>query len=235
MAFSHSPKIVTDGLVLSLDAGNVKSYPGAGVFWYDKSGNNNNGTLTNGPTFNTSSLGSIVFDATDEWVNVSPNSTLNLSSQGTIGVWCYPTTLTQESYAGLIGMEIGGLYAQQSYYLHWRQIDNVIQGGIGNNGTYNVASCPLPTSITWYNFVFTWTGTTVNLYRNGILINTSSQTVNAQSLSSDVKIGGRMFYPHSGGTGEFNGRIAIAQIYNRGLTAQEVLQNYNATKGRFGL
>ena len=61
MAFSHSPKIVTDGLVLSLDAGNVKSYPGTGATWFDKSGNNSNGALNNGPTFNTSSLGSIVF------------------------------------------------------------------------------------------------------------------------------------------------------------------------------
>jgi hypothetical protein len=233
--FAHSPKIVTDGLVLALDAGNVKSYPGAGVFWYDKSGNNNNGTLTNGPTFNTGSLGSIVFDATDEWVNVSPNSTLNLSSQGTIGVWCYPNLLQQENYAGLIGMTIGGQYAQQSYYLHWRQADTIIQGGIGNNGNYNVASCPLPTSIAWYNFVFTWNGSNVVLYQNGVSVSSATQTVNAQSLSSDVKIGGRMFYPDAPGAGEFNGRISIAQIYNRGLTALEVQQNYNATKGRYGL
>ena len=68
MAFIHSPQIVTSGLVLSLDAGNTKSYPGTGTTWFDKSGNTYNGTLTNGPTFNTANLGSIVFDGVDDYV-----------------------------------------------------------------------------------------------------------------------------------------------------------------------
>ncbi len=74
MAFIHSPKIVTDGLVLALDAGNVKSYASGSTTWFDKSGNAYNGTLVNGPTFNTGSLGSIVFDGTNDYVSLIPPS-----------------------------------------------------------------------------------------------------------------------------------------------------------------
>jgi hypothetical protein len=70
MAFYYSPKIVTDGLVLYLDAGNQLSYPGSGTTWTDLSRSQTNGTLVNGPTFNTGSLGSIVFDGVDDFLLV---------------------------------------------------------------------------------------------------------------------------------------------------------------------
>ena len=69
MSLNHSPKIVTDGLVLCLDAASRKSYPGSGTTWFDRSGNGNNGTLTNGPTFSSDNGGSIVFDGTNDYVN----------------------------------------------------------------------------------------------------------------------------------------------------------------------
>ena len=70
MAFNYSPNIITDGLVLYLDAANTKSYPGSGTTWRDLSKSQLNGTLTNGPTFNSSNGGSIVFDGVDDYVNL---------------------------------------------------------------------------------------------------------------------------------------------------------------------
>src|SRR6056300_758964 len=80
MAFAHSPKIVTDGLVLALDAGNPKSYPGSGTVWRGKSGNGNNGTLTNGPTFSSDNGGAIVFDGADDTVSIPHDSTIDFAT-----------------------------------------------------------------------------------------------------------------------------------------------------------
>jgi len=71
MGIARGPKIVTSGLVLALDAADKLSYRGSGTTWRDLSGNNNTGTLTNGPTFNAGNLGSIVFDGTNDYVNIS--------------------------------------------------------------------------------------------------------------------------------------------------------------------
>ena len=67
MALSHSPSIVTNGLVLCLDAANSKSYPGSGTTWTDLSGRGNNGTLVNGVGYNSGNLGSLVFDGVDDY------------------------------------------------------------------------------------------------------------------------------------------------------------------------
>ena len=77
MAIFGGPNVIDNGLVLSLDAGNVKSYPGSGTIWYDKSGNNNNGTLTNGPTF---SGGSIVFDGVDDYVDTTFKASISIGN-----------------------------------------------------------------------------------------------------------------------------------------------------------
>jgi hypothetical protein len=236
MSVAGGPNLIKNGLVLELDAGNIKSYQSGSTTWFDKSGNAYNGTLINGPTFNTGSLGSIVFDGTDDYVTIPYQPSLGLSTQGSINIWCYPTTLSQGQYAGLLGMTTSGTGGGQSYYIHWRKANNTIAASIANSGTYNTVDTPLPTSISWYNFTFTWNGSFLNLYQNGVSVSSPvSQTINAQALTSSVDIGGRMFGFDGGGQGYFAGYIPTAQIYNRGLSADEVLQNYNATKGRFGL
>ena len=77
MSTLQSGHIITDGLVIALDAANTKSYPGSGTTWSDLSGNSNNGTLTNGPTFNSRNGGSIVFDGVDDYVTLGTPSILN--------------------------------------------------------------------------------------------------------------------------------------------------------------
>jgi hypothetical protein len=236
--------IVTDGLVLNLDAGFLPSFAtipsnansSTVTPWYDISGNANNGTLTNGPTYSSANSGSIVFDGVDDYVTIPYQPSLGLSTQGSINIWCYPTTLSQGLYAGLLGMTTSGTGGGQSYYIHWRKANNTISAAIQNNGTYNVIETPLPTSISWYNFTFTWNGSFLNLYQNGVSVSSPvSQTINAQALTSSVNVGGRMFGNDGGNQGYFAGYIPTSQLYNRALSASEVLQNYNAQKGRFGL
>jgi hypothetical protein len=92
MSGKTGPDIIESGLVLCLDAANKNSYRGSGTTWTDLSGNGNNGTLTNGPTFSAGNQGSIVFDGVDDYVEVSNASSLNASTQ-TISVWYNATTV----------------------------------------------------------------------------------------------------------------------------------------------
>jgi hypothetical protein len=137
----------------------------------------------------------------------------------------------------LLGITNSGVAGGQSYYIHWRKFTDKISAVIQNNGTYNVIEAPLPTSISWYNFVFTWNGSFLNLYRNGVSVSSPvSQTINAQILDNvPVDIGGRMFRSAGGDQGYFAGYIPIAQIYNRALTQTEITQNFNALRGRYGI
>ena len=226
--------IVTDGLVFAVDANNIVSYPKSGTSWYNLTGSNI-GTFINGPTFNQENGGSIRFDGTDDYVNVPTAVNLDLTSQGTVSVWINPTTVTQGNFAGLVARATGGAVNQQSYDLSWRQISNAFLAQICDGaGTYNQIFATLPTvANVWYNIVFTWNGSQLILYNNGVVIGTLTQTTNCQILNTDLTIGGYT-YKGAGGSGEpFNGKIANVKLYNRGLTAAEVIQNYQSEQYRF--
>jgi hypothetical protein len=101
MASIGGPNIVTDGLVLALDAANTKSYPGSGTVWKDLSGNGNNGTLINGPTFDTGNLGSIEFDGVDDWTSFG--NILNTgTSDFTISAWVKSTSTATGNNNGIV-------------------------------------------------------------------------------------------------------------------------------------
>lgn len=209
----------------------------AGGGWADRSGNGNHGELVNGPTFDAREQGSISFDGVNDYVNVPSDTNLDLTSQGTISIWINPAILTQGNFAGLVARNTGGSINQQSYTLSWRQVSGGLFGQIaGGSGVNNDVLAPFPTvANVWYNIVFTWNGSQLVLYNNGVVIGTTTQTINSQVLNTDLTIGGRT-YKGAGGSGEpFNGKIANTKLYSRGLTSAEVQQNYNATKGRFGL
>ena len=106
MATYYSPKIVTNGLVLCLDAGNTKSYSGSGTTWTDLSESATNGTLTNGPTFNSDNKGSIVFDGIDDYIAGS------LTSAPTEMTFCVFAKVTNKNEAGLIGIGTAGTYKE---------------------------------------------------------------------------------------------------------------------------
>jgi hypothetical protein len=231
MSLSHSPKIVTNGLVLCLDAADKKSYPGTGTLWTDRSGNGNNGTLVSTPTFNSGNGGSLSFDGTD-YVTVPNSDNINLVNTISLETWVKYTTplntvLIEKSSINshyqlqIFSSSLGspGIPGQLVFMLQPNSDNWVVTGIVTNDGN-------------WYHVVGTYdrTVTTAKIYVNGILRNTNSSILNGPTgHTQPLLIGSR-----SGGSG-FGGSIGGVKIYNRALTAQEILQNFNATRGRYGI
>jgi hypothetical protein len=229
MGFSRGPKIVTDGLVLALDAGNTKSYPGSGTLWNDLSGNGNNGTLINGPTFDTGNGGSIVFDGVNDYIDCGNTSTLNAiggTTSITVSGWVFYT-----AYGG--GGQPYSVITVKGNPWTWllENPSNIFRFRITAGGSdVNVADTSTHLLNTWYNVVGTYDGSNMRIYINGVLKNTRAQTGTLGINSMTAKIG-----TFQGTNYNLNGRISNIFIYNQTLTAQEIQQNYNATKTRYGL
>jgi hypothetical protein len=231
---SGGPNIVTDGLILNLDAANTKSYPGSGTTWTDLSRAGNIATLVNGPTFNSANGGSIVFDGTDDVVTV-PMTNLR------------PTTgITQEVVVYIQSNElqvwIGSQYGVSSNnsYALWLDSTSTLACGVNIGGTLNYQTQSYTITIDkYYHFIHTYNGSTQKLYANGIEIRSWSTSGNIAYDSNNTLLAIGNDWNGSGyntGAGfATHGNQPIVKIYNRALTASEVLQNYNATKTRFGL
>ena len=218
MAGNVAPNTVTDGLVLYLDAANTKSYISGSLTWTDISGNNNNGTLTNGPTYTSTFGGSIVFDGTNDSV-VSAN-TINItgSAARTMNIWFRSTgTIATRQALAYFGSET----ANGRSYIEIESSQFKFNTGAVSLGGNVVAN-------TWYNGVITFNGSTLLVYLNGVQVNIGTPTLNT---GLGTLILGRFItniFP-------LTGNIAQFSLYNRALSAQEITQNYNATKGRYGL
>ena len=215
MAFNYSPKIVTDGLVLYLDAANQYSYVSGSTSWNDISRGGNNGTLINGPTFNSANGGSIVFDGVDDYTNLGNPSSLDILNFS-VGVWCKSSTFTNYQNAIFKGTGTGQYGIAFNSSGDWTRQPNV--SFIGDIISLN----------TWNYFVGTYNGTQITAFRNAI--QKTQYSISQANYGSLVTIGADTVNNRY-----FNGNIATVQIYNRALSATEVLQNYNATKTRFGL
>jgi hypothetical protein len=236
------PAIITNGLVMNLDVGfapSITSLP-TNIFgnsygsyiptWYDVSSGGNNGTLNNGPTYNSANGGSIVFDGVDDYVSIPFNSNL-VTTTVTVNMWCYATTLNV--YRTPFTSE-PGLNAGVNGYGFRQRLDNTWWWVIGYEGNGAVASTSLTQNV-WVNLTGTYDGTTLTLYKNGSSVSTAAgggRTVNftSPSINGNIRVGSL-----TSGNDFFSGNVAIVQIYNRALSATEVFQNYNAQKGRFGL
>jgi hypothetical protein len=227
--FKNSSPIVTDGLVLYLDAGNVKSYPTTGTTWTDLVGVNN-GTLTNGPTFNPSNGGSILFDGTNDTISVPDNAVLDFTGSVnlTSEVWINFNLYKDISIVNAKGDGGGQINAynylfigsNSSFYFR-------ISDGITSQNSPFIGKSNLPEG-TWGHVVGVLDTTSIRLYLNGIEIGTATtRTINPNANNNPLYI--------SGPTYSLNGKIAISRIYNRALSPAEILQNYNATKQRFNL
>jgi hypothetical protein len=233
MSVKGGPNIVTSGLVLELDAGNIKSYPGTGTTWFDKSGNANNGTLINGPTFNTGSLGSIVFDGVDDYVDCGNPLSLQITGSLTLGIWMKAST--SSAIGSLINksIEIFGNSNQKVYELGFLNGNMYFQLGNGTTVASLFYSSTPVVNNAWHYIICTWDGTTgtnsMKMYYDGSLVIQGDSTISTiQNVVFTLQIGNGRRFPYTG-------NASITQIYNRALSADEVLQNFNATKGRFGL
>jgi len=227
------PAIVTNGLVLNLDAGFTPSYSTTGTTWYDVSSGGNNGALTNGPTFSSANSGSIVFDGVDDYVSL-PNTSLLRPTVFTVISWvnCSVANGNQKT--------IFSIYAQVSGvagfgFQHWNGANgnNRIRFFLGNNtftyGEYT-GSINVPIN-TWNQIGVSYDGTTMIIYVNGTADGSNTYTSGCvyDAVNNLVQVGSVQ------NSGYFPGNIATTYLYNRALAASEVLQNYNSTKGRFGL
>ena len=209
--------IVTQGLVLDLDAAKKESYPGTGTSWNDISGNNINGTLVNGPTFDTGFGGSIVFDGTNDYANLSNPTSLQNLSEGTISMWLNRTATTA-TYQMMFTDDVSNL--ELSF------LSNNLRFYIGNSNTLDY---PLSTLNTWFMVTGVWStsGNYKNLYVNSVLVRTSTNSLN--TLSNIRYIGSRA------GSFPFAGNISTTQIYTRALSQAEVTQNFNVYRSRYGI
>jgi hypothetical protein len=232
---AHSPSIVLDGLVLCLDAGNPKSYPGSGTTWTDLSGNGNTGTLTNmdGGNLSSANGGSFTFDGTNEYISANiSNFFTSYSQQITMEAWIYiPTSATWTN--GFYGNIFTRGYFDGSHGL-WRTTTNnqvAFYCRTIGAGT-NVHSLATIARDTWYQLVGVWTGSGTQLYINGQLADSDSGSLGDTENNVPFEIGRNTAAGGADGN-YFTGNQAGHKIYNRALTPQEIQQNYNALKGRF--
>lgn len=214
--------IVTSGLVLHLDASDTNSYPGSGTTWSDLSGNSNDATLTNGPTFDSADGGSIEFDGTNDYVQIATNSDLTFT-----GDFTYETWLLTDVQGGSKHVWKGSTGNTTLQLTNNASPDQLIYYSNGTGSQqYGVIS-----NDTWNHVVVTKSGNTVTGYLNGSQAWTNTPGSSDTHDFSGVRIGTRS----TENSYYWDGKMAVIRIYeDKGLTATEVQQNYDASKERFG-
>jgi hypothetical protein len=223
---------ITNGLVLYLDAKYKTSYPGTGTTWNNVSGvSGGTNTLVNGPVYSGTSGGTITFDGTDDYADFNAP---NLGTTVTVEMWC----------------KIGSGYSNKMFF-GWDRYDVWCNGGnIGFNTAasdlYGISSSSVSSLglvNNWKHYVFEMRSD-VPYTNNKIYINGTSQTLSQQIGTENASVrnfnngNGRIaFWRNGSGAGTFNMPMecAVFKVYNRSLTQNEINQNFNATKSRFGI
>lgn len=234
MATTYNPRIVTDGLVLYLDAANPQSYPGSGTTWTDLSRNGNHGTLTNGPTFNSNNRGSIVFDGVNDYVSCSSSDIFNNFSYD---IWCLPQATHQidsQATSSTLGV-LGQKYLIGPQFINSPDAGSGISVGTNGVSVYEHSASYMPALLSHevtitspVHIVVNYTNKQPSLYLNGNFIKNGFT-----SPRTNVKITTELIGRHE--YGSFNGILYNAKFYNRVLSAAEVAQNFNAIRERFGV
>ena len=235
MSLNHSPAIVTDGLVLCLDAANARSYPGTGTTWTDLK-KSNNATLTNGLTFDAENAGSILFDGTDDYVN------LNI---GHLGAFLNPSNPSVYPEFSMFAWAKTDIVARRQVFGDWNtngsnqtcaiefggysQPDSSINVLVGGGIPY-VRLLDSYELDTWYYLGFTFDGSYCYGYLNSQYKGSAGVGVQRTTDSQSSRLG----TPGAVSTSNtFSGHISNFSIYHKQLTADEVRQNYEATVGRY--
>jgi hypothetical protein len=226
----NSGSIVTQNLVLCLDAANRKSYPGSGTTWTDLSGRGNTGTLRNSPTYSADNLGKIVFDAVNDDIDCGNNSSINFGTGDfTVSVW-FRRFSNATSNLRLLSKAAGGDSA------------NAANAGFcffGGNTEMNFAINPTGTRIIpfaasysvneWVNVVgLLERGVSVRTYKNAVQVATATAPAGSVSGTTSLFLGSNV-----GENLFWAGEISNVSLYNRALTASEIQQNFNALKSRY--
>ena len=233
----NSGSIITNGLVLCLDAANRKSYPGSGTTWTDLSGRGNNGTLTNGVGYNSANRGSLVFDGVDDYVNFTDKPEFTFTdAKFSLEIFFRYVNKTDTDNSIIGKRDYGFTQREYNFYMYEPSSTPTLRFIISSNLTANwtiVESSTIQKN-TWYHAVATSDAGVGRIYLNGIL-NVTNNSMNSSTTNgtSPLTIGNAF---NSGSALQyFNGSIPLARIYNRALTAQEIQQNFNATRSRFSI
>ncbi len=219
MALSHSPKIAVNGLVLALDAANLKSYPGSGTTWTDVSGNGRNGTINGSPTF-TNGYFSITGDTT--YISIPNSGLVPRTNDFTYSCWVY-----LNSVDGLDTIFENGSWTDTLLFRYESTYFTVYAEG-ALRGTISW------TAVTgvWLNIVLRRLSGTVSCFIN----NTSVGTPFSMTTDIDLANPNLWLMRSQHATAQFtNGRISVFSIYNRALTESEISQNFQALRGRYGI
>ena len=258
MGLAHSPRLVTDKLEVCIDAANTKSYPGSGTSVVDISRNDRDGTLTNGAAINTGFDGvvSFVFDGTNDYLafGTNINSAISEHKDCSFSMWVrihddedntiiahnrlhqsspfimwYDVEQTGTT-SNTGGSDIGGgtdkvisvLICQsgQTNGIRYTTVNNVLQNMNGLLPWYNICVILNPSNDKYYTYINGQLKALFNTTHNGI-----------KSSSSNFNLG----FGTAGGSSYINGNIAQFSVYSKALSETEVVQNYNALKGRFGI
>jgi hypothetical protein len=205
--------------------------------WNDLSGNNNNGTLTNGPTFSSANNGSIVFDGSSQYVTFTYSSNVAFLNRDPYTLEVFAQAQSNGSYPGFINRESSPVSSRDGYNLIYSevglpagQVNIVAERFTPPSGQLGVSHRVSTTSFfnNWHHIVSIYDGSNLSLYYDGIFRNSGSSTGNITNTAKALEIAIR-------NGDEYKGNLSVAKIYNRALSSQEILQNYNALKSRYNL
>lgn len=232
MSVNYNSKIVTDGLVMYLDAANSKSYLGTGTTWFDLSGNGNNGTLVNGLSYSSNNAGNLVFNGTNNFITI-PEITL-LSSGSTVSAWLNIADFsTGKSSTGRVFIRGDSNFNRVvAFYNGGYSIETNTNGNpheIAGRTTGNVLSSQIIAG-SWFHFALVFNSGVFTGYINSIQTGSASITNNLTVNRIGDETGYDANYPSF-----FKGNMNLFSVYNRALSTNEIQQNFNAIRGRFGI
>jgi hypothetical protein len=237
MSAHCGPNIVEDGLVLCLDAGNIRSYPGNGTLWTDLSESGNDGTLINGAVYNTNNKGSFTFDKVNDYCSVVP---INRGTSTTLDVWFNTTSVStniairQYLYTQQQNPPTLAVYTyQQRHGIHIAGDLIHFQYFTTDNGNETLATANgLISANKWFNVSATLDNSISKIYINGNLSIEKTGKAAKATIVNQGYIGIRL---DANATDIFGGQISSVKEYSRALSSQEIKQNFEATRRRYGL
>ena len=224
MGLAHSPSIVTDGLVLCLDAANTKSYSGSGTNWKDIKGHD--ATLVNSPTYvSNSNSGYFDFDGSNDHATLP---TLDIAgNELTFSVWNYGITAKSSS---IIWLTDSGNHRMLNVHLPWN--NGTVYFDKGGNSFDRIQKTATAEYQGWHHWAFTANASTgsMKIYLDSALWHSGTgHTKTFTNITGSAKNIAKSSSDYH------RGYISNLQLYKKELSQTEVLQNYNAHKGRFGL
>ena len=222
MGLSHSPKVISDGLVLYLDATNPRSYSGTGSTWTDLSAYGYNSTLVSSPTYINNKYGQLAFNGSTQYATVPYTSTLWNAQAFTLSVWAKKIGTGNAGVSGIM------ISKDTNYIEHSYNGKTLASFRNSANTQFLVSGNTAASYNEWRHYAVTYDGTQGVLYENGAATGSITLAMSVKSTTNPLNIGRWDETSYN-----FNGCISGAMVYNRALSADEVLQNYNATKYKY--